>query len=239
MTLPSSWYCDWPLSRLFHRNMILAFQQTILSCRCSTFLATIAFRLKAIKTIIECAHHRPISVIFSWLIVAFHCDYSKRLFCCQIFFGKTSFFVLLRVKSFVMDINERMKKESGDFGPYQFVMLGVFCFINIVASIHYYTQTIILFVPQHWWVEANSMGVDAGPFAMIKNPFFSIFRKMSQINAQNRLFPSKGTLSHVFFSRADISCLKRSNSTQFKIYCINFPWRTINCEKRFEVDWNF
>lgn len=48
---------------------------------------------------------------------------------------------------------EDMLRECGDFGPYQFVMLIAFCYINVVASIHYFSQTIILFVPEHWWVE--------------------------------------------------------------------------------------
>lgn len=43
-----------------------------------------------------------------------------------------------------------MLRECGDFGPYQIVMLISFCYINVVASIHYFSQTIILFVPEHW-----------------------------------------------------------------------------------------
>lgn len=45
---------------------------------------------------------------------------------------------------------ENMLQGCGDFGPYQLVMLGAFCAINVFASIHYYSQTIILFVPEHW-----------------------------------------------------------------------------------------
>lgn len=47
---------------------------------------------------------------------------------------------------------EEMLKECGDLGPYQYVMLGSFCLINIFASIHYFSQTLILFVPEHWLV---------------------------------------------------------------------------------------
>lgn len=47
---------------------------------------------------------------------------------------------------------EDMLRECGDFGPYQFVMLAAFCIINVFSSIHYFSQTIILFVPEHWWV---------------------------------------------------------------------------------------
>lgn len=50
-----------------------------------------------------------------------------------------------------MDIAvEEMLRECGDFGPYQYVMLVMFCIINVLASIHYFSQTIILFMPDHW-----------------------------------------------------------------------------------------
>lgn len=58
--------------------------------------------------------------------------------------------------------SEDMLKECGDLGPSQFVMLGAFCVVNIVASIHYYTQTIILFVPDHWLVVFGAIEMDFG-----------------------------------------------------------------------------
>lgn len=57
-------------------------------------------------------------------------------------------------------VAEDMMRECGDFGPYQFVMLAAFCLINIFASIHYFSQTIILFVPEHWWVSELEMCPD-------------------------------------------------------------------------------
>lgn len=45
---------------------------------------------------------------------------------------------------------DEMLRECGDFGPYQYVMLVIFGIINVLSSIHYYSQTIILFVPEHW-----------------------------------------------------------------------------------------
>lgn len=52
-----------------------------------------------------------------------------------------------------MDVaSEQMLRECGDLGPYQLVLLAAFCYINICASIHYFSQTIILFVPEHWSV---------------------------------------------------------------------------------------
>lgn len=45
---------------------------------------------------------------------------------------------------------EQMLKKCGDFGRFQIIMLSLFAIINILASIHYYSQTIISFVPEHW-----------------------------------------------------------------------------------------
>lgn len=47
-------------------------------------------------------------------------------------------------------IHDQMLGECGDFGRYQYVMLGAFSIVNIVSSIHYYSQTIVLFTPNHW-----------------------------------------------------------------------------------------
>lgn len=45
---------------------------------------------------------------------------------------------------------EDMLRECGDLGPSQFIMFFAFAIVNLAASIHYYSQTIILFVPEHW-----------------------------------------------------------------------------------------
>lgn len=50
----------------------------------------------------------------------------------------------------LLSIPDQMLKECGDFGRYQYVMLGAFSIINIASSIHYYSQTIVLFTPNHW-----------------------------------------------------------------------------------------
>lgn len=48
-----------------------------------------------------------------------------------------------------LDIDKVLEK-CGDFNRYQFMLLGCFCLINVLASMHYYSQTIISFVPEHW-----------------------------------------------------------------------------------------
>lgn len=48
-----------------------------------------------------------------------------------------------------MDV-DKMLEKCGDFGRYQLMMLSLFGVINILSSVHYYSQTIIIFVPEHW-----------------------------------------------------------------------------------------
>lgn len=48
-----------------------------------------------------------------------------------------------------MDADQILEK-CGSFGYYQMTMFGLFGVINILSSIHYYSQTIINFVPDHW-----------------------------------------------------------------------------------------
>lgn len=48
---------------------------------------------------------------------------------------------------------DQMLQKCGDFSYYQLLMLSLFGVINVLSSIHYYSQTIINFVPNHWWVK--------------------------------------------------------------------------------------
>lgn len=48
-----------------------------------------------------------------------------------------------------MDI-DLMLERCGDFNSYQFMLMGLFAIVNVLSSMHYYSQTIISFVPDHW-----------------------------------------------------------------------------------------
>jgi MFS transporter, OCT family, solute carrier family 22 (organic cation transporter), member 4/5 len=48
-----------------------------------------------------------------------------------------------------MDIDQMLAK-CGDFHRYQILLMGLFCVINILSAMQYYSQTIISFVPEHW-----------------------------------------------------------------------------------------
>lgn len=45
---------------------------------------------------------------------------------------------------------EKMLAHCGDFNRYQYLLMGLFCTINILSALNYYSQTIISFVPEHW-----------------------------------------------------------------------------------------
>lgn len=47
---------------------------------------------------------------------------------------------------------EILLAQCGDFSRYQLMLLALFCLINVLASVNYYSQTIISFVPEHWYV---------------------------------------------------------------------------------------
>lgn len=49
----------------------------------------------------------------------------------------------------MLDIDGMLAK-CGDFHRYQYMLMGIFCIVNILASMHYYSQTIISFVPEHY-----------------------------------------------------------------------------------------
>lgn len=48
-----------------------------------------------------------------------------------------------------MDFDQILAK-CGDFHRYQYLILALFGLINVLASMHYFTQTVISFVPDHW-----------------------------------------------------------------------------------------
>lgn len=48
-----------------------------------------------------------------------------------------------------MDFDQILAR-CGDFSRYQFLLLTLFGVINFIVSLHYFTQTVISFVPDHW-----------------------------------------------------------------------------------------
>ncbi|XP_054726747.1 organic cation transporter protein [Anastrepha obliqua] len=48
-----------------------------------------------------------------------------------------------------MDFDQILSK-CGDFSRYQLMLLSLFGVINFIVSLHYFTQTVISFVPDHW-----------------------------------------------------------------------------------------
>lgn len=45
---------------------------------------------------------------------------------------------------------ETVLEKCGNFGRYQIVLLLVFGYTNIMSSMHYFSNTLISFTPDHW-----------------------------------------------------------------------------------------
>lgn len=47
---------------------------------------------------------------------------------------------------------DKILEKCGDCGLMQLLMLLLFSLINVLSAMHYYSQTIISFVPKYWYV---------------------------------------------------------------------------------------
>lgn len=47
---------------------------------------------------------------------------------------------------------DRVLEKCGSFGRFQFVILILYGYTNILSSLHYFSQTLITFTPEHWYV---------------------------------------------------------------------------------------
>lgn len=54
-------------------------------------------------------------------------------------------------KNTMLEVDKILEK-CGDFGLMQVLMLLLFSLINVLSAMHYYSQTIISFVPKYWYV---------------------------------------------------------------------------------------
>uniref|UniRef100_A0A336ML99 CSON003405 protein n=1 Tax=Culicoides sonorensis TaxID=179676 RepID=A0A336ML99_CULSO len=76
----------------------------------------------------------------------------------------------------MLDI-DLMLSKCGDFHRYQWLLLGLFCVINILSAMQYYSQTMISFVPNHWCF--NNPPAEKVPFIedlrLLQNNNYSCF----------------------------------------------------------------
>lgn len=79
----------------------------------------------------------------------------------------------------IMEI-EQLLAHCGDFGRYQMLLLALFCLINVLASINYYSQTIITFVPEHWWEDRHV--IDIKPINSIVLCSWKLYRMVRMWN---------------------------------------------------------
>ncbi|GAB0092743.1 organic cation transporter protein [Sergentomyia squamirostris] len=72
---------------------------------------------------------------------------------------------------------DRMLEKCGDFGRYQLFLLSLFAVVNVLTSWHYYSQTIISIVPDHWCSTEATQNLSIGElrevFSSYDDPFCS------------------------------------------------------------------
>lgn len=69
-----------------------------------------------------------------------------------------------------MDFDKILEK-CGDFNRYQFLLLALFGVINLLVSMHYFTQTIISFVPNHWCYHEKLVNKSMAEIKLIYSQF--------------------------------------------------------------------
>ncbi|XP_004518133.1 organic cation transporter protein isoform X1 [Ceratitis capitata] len=56
---------------------------------------------------------------------------------------------------------DKILEKCGDYHRLQAIMLLLFCIINLLSALHYYSQTIISFVPKYWCIDGYTNPTDA------------------------------------------------------------------------------
>uniref|UniRef100_A0A1A9X1M2 Major facilitator superfamily (MFS) profile domain-containing protein n=1 Tax=Glossina brevipalpis TaxID=37001 RepID=A0A1A9X1M2_9MUSC len=90
-------------------------------------------------------------------------------------------------KSFpTMDFDKILGK-CGDFNRYQLLILALFGLVNVMVSMHYFTQTVISFVPDHWCyhekLENRSYDEIAAIYSKFANPSCTLLLDINGLNA--------------------------------------------------------
>ncbi|XP_030374609.1 organic cation transporter-like protein [Scaptodrosophila lebanonensis] len=63
-------------------------------------------------------------------------------------------------KNTMLEVNKILEK-CGDCNRLQFLMLFLFSFINVLSAMHYYSQTIITFLPKYWCADGLASAEEA------------------------------------------------------------------------------
>ncbi|XP_073837962.1 organic cation transporter-like protein [Musca autumnalis] len=75
---------------------------------------------------------------------------------------------------------DKILEKCGDRHRLQTIMLLLFCVINLLSAMHYYSQTIISFVPKYWCAEDAIATEDYEPFVPIQSSCISLHNDSSQ-----------------------------------------------------------
>lgn len=82
---------------------------------------------------------------------------------------------------------DRVLEKCGSFGRFQFVILVLYGYTNILSSLHYFSQTLITFTPEHWSVLCEIIVCKNN---LIKSWYIGVLIMIWKDSAQNRFAPS-------------------------------------------------
>lgn len=98
---------------------------------------------------------------------------------------------------------EGILEKCGNYGAYQFRVLFLFGIINVLSSMHYFSQTIIAFTPEHWCYHeqlANvSIDVVRDVYAQTNDP--SCTRLERVINGTKPILANKETCEKWIYNK--------------------------------------
>lgn len=117
---------------------------------------------------------------------------------------------------------EQILAKCGNSHRYQYLLLGLYGFLMLVVSMHYFSQNVISFVPDHWCYHEH---LENRSFAEIKAIY-----KDSKEPACTRLATIEPDGSNATFST------ERCNRW---IYNYDYGFRSMNTEVRREIGSHF
>lgn len=98
---------------------------------------------------------------------------------------------------------ESILEKCGNYGAYQIRVLFLFGIINVLSSMHYFSQTIIAFTPEHWCYHEQlsnaSIDVVRDVYAQTHDPSCTPLEKV--MNGTKPIFASNDTCDRWIYNK--------------------------------------
>ncbi|XP_073819672.1 organic cation transporter-like protein [Musca autumnalis] len=100
---------------------------------------------------------------------------------------------------------DRVLEKCGNFGPYQWVVLLLFGYTNIMSSMHYFSQTLISFTPEHWCyhpsLENKSFEEINNIYQQLPSPHCTLLDKLEE---NGTAVPAEGLLCREWIYKKEV-----------------------------------